>query len=254
MRKQVQDVRQVCINGHQITARLRSSPENGSQFCELCGARTISTCESCGKDIPGQSTKPGMLGFGSVKVPSNCRSCGTPFPWTKDQKQSVLNTALKSEPNKEEQIALIKNICRKFHLFARQIQNRYKKRNTIEFKDEYDVQDAFHAILKLHFKDVRSEECTPSYAGGSSRMDFLLHDEEISIEIKKTREGLKDKELGEQLIIDKERYKSHPKCKTLICFIYDPEHKIVNPTAIEKDLTQQDGEPQIFAFISPNDH
>ena len=85
-------------------------------------------------------------------------------------------------------------------------------------------------------------------------MDFLLHDEEIAIEIKKTRQGLKDKEVGEQLIIDKERYKSHPKCKTLICFIFDPEHRIGNPPAIEKDLTKKDGELQVLAIISPNDH
>ena len=40
-------------------------------------------------------------------------------------------------------------------------------------------------------------------------MDFLLKNEEISIEVKMTRDGLKDKELGEQLIIDiaKRHYK-----------------------------------------------
>ena len=33
-------------------------------------------------------------------------------------------------------------------------------------------------------------------------MDFLLKNEEISIEVKMTRNGLKNKELGDQLIID----------------------------------------------------
>ena len=41
-------------------------------------------------------------------------------------------------------------------------------------------------------------------------MDFLLKDDEISIEVKMTRDGLKDKELGEQLIIDIAKYKEHP--------------------------------------------
>lgn len=41
-------------------------------------------------------------------------------------------------------------------------------------EDEYDVQDLPHALLLLYFDDVRAEEWTPSYAGKSARMDFLL--------------------------------------------------------------------------------
>lgn len=248
------DVQQVCINGHQISDSIRSYPQHKKDFCDRCGAKTISKCEKCNKDIKGHYHLDGVITSRSAKVPSNCDSCGSPFPWTEAQKQNAVNAAIKMEPSKEDQIELIKQICRKFPLFARQIQNRHSNRNTIEFNDEYDVQDALHAILKLHFKDIRPEEYVPSYAGGSSRMDFLLHDEEIAIEIKRTRQGLKDKEVGEQLIIDKERYKSHPKVKTLICFIYDPEHRIGNPPAIEKDLTKKDGELQTLAIISPNDH
>jgi DNA-binding sugar fermentation-stimulating protein len=58
-------------------------------------------------------------------------------------------------------------------------------RNTIEIEDEYDVQDLFHALLKLYFDDIRPEEYTPSYGGSASRVDFLLKDEQIIIEIKK---------------------------------------------------------------------
>ncbi len=29
-----------------------------------------------------------------------------------------------------------------------------------------------------------------------------------------------------QLIIDKERYRTHPNCKYLVCFVYDPEQRI----------------------------
>src|SRR5258708_5925569 len=81
------------------------------------------------------------------------------------------------------------------------------------------------AILAF-FDDVRREEWTPSYAGKSSRIDFLLKDEEIVIEIKKTRSTLRDKEISDELIIDKERYQAHPHCKTLIAFVYDPDRYI----------------------------
>ena len=56
-----------------------------------------------------------------------------------------------------------------------------------EIKDEYDVQDLLNALLRLNFDDVRPEEYTPSYAGSSTRVDFLLKKEKIVIEVKKTR-------------------------------------------------------------------
>ena len=87
--------------------------------------------------------------------------------------------------------------------------------------DEYDVQDLLYALLRLDFDDIRAEDWTPSYAGGSARMDFLLKKEQVVIEVKKTREKLADREIGEQLMIDIAKYKAHPDCRTLISFIYD---------------------------------
>jgi len=53
-------------------------------------------------------------------------------------------------------------------------------------------------------------------------MKVLIHQEEIVIEVKMTREGLEQKELVGQLLIDIARYQEHPGCKSLICFVYDP--------------------------------
>ena len=103
--------------------------------------------------------------------------------------------------------------------------------------DEYDVQDLLRALLALYFDDVRPEEWTPSYAGGASRMDFLLKRESVVIEVKKTRPGLTDKEVGDQLIIDSQRYKINQDCRHLICFVYDPEFRMVNPEALANDLS-----------------
>jgi REase_DpnII-MboI len=145
----------------------------------------------------------------------------------------------------------IKILCNRFHLFARQLKFRHSSRNTIEINDEYDVQDLFHALLTLYFDDIRDEQWTPSYAGVASRVDFLLKQEQTVIELKKTREKLTNKEIGEQLIVDITRYKSHPDCKTLICFVYDPEKRIKNPRGIENDLSKPtDGLP-VKVFIRP---
>jgi hypothetical protein len=151
----------------------------------------------------------------------------------------------------ENPLVKIKNICNRFHLIATQIRARHEGRATIEIEDEYDVQDLLHAILKLEFDDIRPEEWTPSYAGKSSRMDFLLKKEEIIIEVKKTRKGLAGKEVGDQLLIDIQRYKQHPNCKYLICFVYDPEGRIPNPRGIENDLSKTDNSVEIITIITP---
>lgn len=133
----------------------------------------------------------------------------------------------------------LRRIFVRFHRIARQLRSRYDNRPTLSVDDEYDVQDLLHALLRLYFDDVRPEEWTPSYAGKSARMDFLLKNEKTVIEVKKTRRGLADKELGDQLIIDVDRYRSHPDCKKLICFVYDPEGRIGNPDGLTNDLNDQ---------------
>ena len=81
-------------------------------------------------------------------------------------------------------------------------------------------------------------------------MDFLLKREEIVIEIKKTRNTLKGKEISDQLIIDKERYRAHQNCKTLIAFIYDPDKHIANPIGLENDLCESTGSLFVKVIIT----
>ena len=98
------------------------------------------------------------------------------------------------------------------------------------------------ALLLTRFVDVRPEEWTSSYAGRSSRMDFLLKKEKIVIEVKMTRTGLADGEIGNQLILDIARYKKHRNCKALVCFVYDPDHRLKRPAQLERDLSgERDG-------------
>ena len=146
---------------------------------------------------------------------------------------------------------LVVALCRRFHHFGRQIQARHGDRGTIMFNDEYDVQDAMHAILRLHFVDVRAEEWTPSYAGRSTRMDFLLKPERVVIEVKMTRRGLTQREVIAQLTEDKERYRSHPHCQALVCFVYDPTGICDNPTALEADVSVREGEFRVEVVVAP---
>lgn len=245
------DIQQVCKNGHQINDSYKKSPQFNSDYCDKCGEKTITECEFCNEPIRGRYTTYGVIDLSKTRVPNSCHKCGKPYPWFNT---GTVESIIPNKPgslNLNDSLELAKTLCRKFHRFARQLQSRHSERDTIEFNDEYDVQDAFHAILKLHFNDIRVEEYTPSYAGSNSRIDFLLHEEEIAIEIKKTRSSLKAKEVGEQIAIDIQRYKPHPQCKKLLCFVYDPEGKIGNPSGLEKDLTMKEEHLQVITIICP---
>ena len=157
-------------------------------------------------------------------------------------------------PKKSDAIdtsAELNRIFERFHRVVKQLRNRHDGRPTLDVNDEYDVQDLLHALLKLYFNDIRAEEWTPSYAGKSARMDFLLKHEGIVIEVKKTRQGLTEKEVGDQLIVDADRYRVHPDCKKLICFIYEPEGRIGNTEGLVRDINGHH-EGFIEVVIEPN--
>lgn len=143
-------------------------------------------------------------------------------------------------------------ICDRLHLVARQLAQRRQNRPTLTIADEYDVQDLLHALLRLHFDDIRPEERTPSYGGGASRMDFLLKPEQIVVEAKMTRTGLGAREVADELTIDAARYRGHPDCKSLICLVYDPSGLVKNPRGVERDLAKLSGNGlEVICIITP---
>ena len=133
----------------------------------------------------------------------------------------------------------VERIFKRFKNVAKELKTRHAKRTTLRIKDEYDVQDLLRALLSLYFDDVRPEEWTPSYAGSSLRIDFLIPEIEAVIEVKKTRKGMTDKSLSEELIVDIEKYQAHPTCKKIYCFVYDPDNILRYPNAIKNDLEQK---------------
>jgi hypothetical protein len=150
------------------------------------------------------------------------------------------------------QMVMLERLCTRFHLVAGQLRSRHGNRETIHVEDEFDVQDLLHALLTLEHDDIQPEEWTPSYAGGNPRVDFLLKVEQVVIEAKKTRSGLGARELGEQLMIDIQKYKQHPDCRTLVCFVYDPEGRIDNPRGIENDLSGDEDGLTVRVIIAPH--
>lgn len=154
------------------------------------------------------------------------------LPWLEKAKKE-------NRSNADWDLEVIERLLKNFHRMARQIKHRHADRSAFLIEDEYDIQDFLHSVLRGFFDDIRAEEYSPSYAGGASRLDFLLKKEKIVIETKMASAKLRDKQVGEQLIIDIARYEHHPDCKYLICFVYDPHNNLKNPAGLEVDLSKK---------------
>ena len=141
-----------------------------------------------------------------------------------------------------EDIELVERICRGFGEFLVPLSNRRQGKPSIVMEDEYDVQDFLHGLLRVFFDDVRPEDYSPERAGARSRIDFVLKPERIVVEAKMARAGLGAAEIGKQLIVDIERYQSHPDCDAIVALVYDPERRIQNRRTLETDLSgERDG-------------
>lgn len=114
--------------------------------------------------------------------------------------------------------------------------HRRKGAIQLSFDTEYDIQDLLHSQLRPWVADIRPEEFTPSYAGSSTRVDFLLPKHRLVLELKRIRNKAHGRKVGEELIIDIAHYNSHPDCEILWCVIYDPQLLIPNPTGLVNDL------------------
>jgi hypothetical protein len=148
-----------------------------------------------------------------------------------------------------EQLLFLERMWRRLPLYLAVFTDRQRGRQGFEVRDEYDLQDAVHAALRLVFDDVRPEEWTPSYAGRSSRVDFLLKDERTVVETKMTRDGLHERKLGDELIQDIARYQAHPDCEALAILVFDRLGKIKNPRGLERDLSGLHGDLLVQVVI-----
>jgi hypothetical protein len=148
---------------------------------------------------------------------------------------------------------LLKVIIRGLPRAMHPLTHRRKGAPNLVFESEYDIQDLLHSQLRPWIHDIRPEEYTPSYAGASTRMDFLLPDHKLVLELKRVRDKSHAAKLGNELIIDIEHYRRHSQCDRLWCVIYDPLHLLSNPAGLTTDLEgarkTPDGEVVVRVFV-----
>jgi hypothetical protein len=154
-------------------------------------------------------------------------------------------------PPAADPLGRIKKICLRFHAVVRQLRQRHDARPTLEVEDLHDVRDLLHALLCLEFEDIRMERWALTSADGQDRTDLMIERERIAIMVKRTRQGFGAKEIAEQLAADFQRYATHPNCKTLLCFIYDPEGRIGNPRGLEAELKRERGGQILDILVAP---
>jgi REase_DpnII-MboI len=131
--------------------------------------------------------------------------------------------------------------------------HRRKGAQSLSLSTEWDVQDLLHALLRPWVADIRPEEFTPSYAGSSTRMDFLLPKHKLVIELNFVRNKEHARKVGNELIIDIAHYEKHQGCDRLWCVVYDPDHLIVNPEGLKEDLerprSSKEGTVQVKVLV-----
>lgn len=164
---------------------------------------------------------------------------------------AVAPTAEPSKPSAVEGLlqTIIKGLPRAMHPLA----HRRKGAQSLSFESEWDIQDLLHSQLRPWIADIRPEEYTPSYAGSSTRMDFLLPRYSIVVETKRIRDRQHAAGIGNELIIDIEHYRRHPACQHLWCVVYDPLLLVKNPAGLINDLTgtrvMPDGSVRVRDFV-----
>src|SRR5208337_2900846 len=147
--------------------------------------------------------------------------------------------SIKNPPDVIDKSNYLEQIFNKFHLIATRLQNRGKNKEPFLINDESDVQDLLRALITPLFDDIRIEEPTPSFGGNFSKMDFTIKGEKIVIETKIASSSHPGNKIVDELLTDIPRYKKSKDCRLLICFIYDPDFSLREPSAIKIDLEKQ---------------
>lgn len=195
--------------------------------------------------------RPTTLRYNFEKMVQDLANIGYSYVPKEKKYEYIDNDTVPMYPDKQSVYDRLELLLSRFPIVAKQLEERYNDRETLSINDEYDVQDFLHALLKLFFQDVRAEEYSPSYAGTSPRIDFLLKDSTIAIEVKIAGSNHRQQDIKEELAIDKDHYRSHPDCETLFCFVYDPDFIIENPTGFQRDINEKTSQLENRVIISP---
>lgn len=106
------------------------------------------------------------------------------------------------------------------------IKDRRKEHPKYIIEYEYDVQDVVYVVLKSIFPNLRDEDPIPKVGAKSTKIDLILREEKILIEVKMIKKkDSNETHFIEQLKVDFESYHECKWLSKLFCFVYDPYKK-----------------------------
>lgn len=218
--------------------------EEKQQHNDLPGPREIPTTRS----IP-EAPLPSAAGMESQPDPPVAPVVTAPT--TATVLAAPRNSSMNSSQSETTTLEILRRMCARFHLVARQLRLRKEYRPTLEITDEQDLQDLFYALLRLQFDEVGTEEWAPVYADGAHRTSYLLDWDKTVVVVKQTRSGLTTRDIAEQVTADSARYSTRPHGATLLCFIYDPDGRVGNPRGLEADLSTVSDVYRVEVIVAP---
>jgi hypothetical protein len=228
-KESARDVMQVCYNGHVITERMHSRPEDRHNHCPQCGAGTLHQCLTCGADLPGAITVPGVVPVGQARAPEHCIRCGASFPW-----------ASKLTPPSGSGLPL--------EQFLRRLPRAIRALRTNPMRQAEDLEHLLRALLPLFHDDVRTQSWTPPF-WPRTRQLYVLLPENITLSAQIIGSEVDLNELEKQLRRDALYHKEYP-CSQGVLYLYDPMSKIPNPQGYESLWSQTWEDVTVRCIIS----
>ena len=155
--------------------------------------------------------------------------------------------------SKDTGIMLIERILNNFYLYYKSMfQNPLHQKSTLSMDDlkriqignEYDLQRMLYSLLVPVFPMIRQEVESDNGYGGM-RADLYLEEYDLIIEIKCTRDNMREKKLIEELGADGFLYQA----RNIIFFVYDKSNIIKNTTAFKAAFTKEENNGKTIEVI-----
>lgn len=183
--------------------------------------------EDISRVIQKLERKPAYRKRSKRSTASTKTGMGTPVPTPIDHKSKLAE--IEKNIIKEHVFDLIFN-----YLYEATI--AFEKRTGTKFSNESELQKFIYAVLRSLFVSVEFEDPTEKRCERSSRLDFVLKDHKIIIEVKFVRDQKHAKEIYNELAEDYPKYSTSPYGETIINYIYDPDKNIANHEQFKKEL------------------
>jgi hypothetical protein len=100
------DAAQICLNGHVINHCVKKQPESNKEFCDKCGAATITNCQNCNTEIQGHYHSKEFFAI-TYAAPAFCPKCGEPYPWTEAKIRAAQDLAKELDNISDEEQELL---------------------------------------------------------------------------------------------------------------------------------------------------